>query len=88
MLMRIDKRFVELLNEVSGNSISWEAFRTAYDQRVKEREATNPKRPFSGSAKIARNAPCPCGSGLKYKKCCIIGPEEERNFNPDNDGPF
>lgn len=20
--------------------------------------------------KIARNAPCPCGSGLKYKKCC------------------
>lgn len=20
--------------------------------------------------KIGRNAPCPCGSGLKYKKCC------------------
>lgn len=20
--------------------------------------------------KINRNAPCPCGSGLKYKKCC------------------
>jgi len=22
-------------------------------------------------AKIGRNAPCPCGSGKKYKKCCI-----------------
>lgn len=21
-------------------------------------------------AKIGRNQPCPCGSGLKYKKCC------------------
>ena len=21
--------------------------------------------------KIGRNQPCPCGSGLKYKKCCI-----------------
>jgi uncharacterized protein len=23
----------------------------------------------AGPAKIGRNAPCPCGSGLKYKKC-------------------
>jgi uncharacterized protein len=23
------------------------------------------------SAKIGRNDPCPCGSGLKYKKCCM-----------------
>ena len=21
--------------------------------------------------KVSRNAPCPCGSGLKYKKCCV-----------------
>jgi hypothetical protein len=20
---------------------------------------------------ISRNAPCPCGSGKKYKKCCL-----------------
>jgi len=24
------------------------------------------------TAKIGRNEPCPCGSGLKYKKCCLI----------------
>ncbi len=23
------------------------------------------------SAKIGRNDPCPCGSGKKYKKCCL-----------------
>ena len=22
------------------------------------------------SSKVGRNSPCPCGSGLKYKKCC------------------
>lgn len=23
-------------------------------------------------AKIGRNTPCPCGSGKKYKKCCLM----------------
>lgn len=22
-------------------------------------------------SKIGRNEPCPCGSGMKYKKCCL-----------------
>ncbi len=26
--------------------------------------------PQKSSAKVGRNAPCPCGSGKKYKKCC------------------
>lgn len=26
------------------------------------------------TAEISRNAPCPCGSGRKYKHCCIGGP--------------
>lgn len=30
------------------------------------------RRPFRrNSPKIGRNHPCPCGSGKKYKKCCI-----------------
>jgi hypothetical protein len=29
-------------------------------------------------AKINRNAPCPCGSGKKYKKCCLNKDEEAR----------
>lgn len=23
--------------------------------------------------KIGRNDPCPCGSGKKYKRCCLLG---------------
>ncbi len=23
-------------------------------------------------SKIGRNDPCPCGSGKKYKKCCLM----------------
>ena len=26
--------------------------------------------PVVGAGKIGRNAPCPCGSGKKYKRCC------------------
>ena len=27
-------------------------------------------KPKEAGKKIGRNAPCPCGSGNKYKKCC------------------
>ena len=29
--------------------------------------------------KIGRNDPCPCGSGKKYKKCCI-GKNDDKEF--------
>ena len=29
-----------------------------------------PLQPVAAHPKVARNAPCPCGSGRKYKKCC------------------
>lgn len=28
-------------------------------------------RPIVKDYKIRRNEPCPCGSGKKYKKCCL-----------------
>ena len=31
------------------------------------------------SAKIGRNDPCHCGSGLKYKKCCCAKDEAARS---------
>ncbi|RYZ84342.1 MAG: DUF1186 domain-containing protein, partial [Proteobacteria bacterium] len=27
--------------------------------------------PIRNPVKIGRNDPCPCGSGKKYKKCCL-----------------
>jgi hypothetical protein len=31
---------------------------------------SGPHEPYRTPAKTGRNAPCPCGSGRKYKKCC------------------
>lgn len=36
----------------------------------KDRESRVPVRPAQ-TAKIGRNETCPCGSGTKYKKCCL-----------------
>ena len=30
----------------------------------------NPPKTRIAEKKVGRNAPCPCGSGKKYKKCC------------------
>jgi SWIM/SEC-C metal-binding protein len=30
----------------------------------------NPQKPQISEKKVGRNDPCPCGSGIKYKKCC------------------
>ena len=29
------------------------------------------KKKVEPKPKFSKNAPCPCGSGVKYKKCCI-----------------
>jgi tetratricopeptide (TPR) repeat protein len=34
------------------------------------------------ASKSGRNDPCPCGSGKKYKKCCLPGHEEARKLIP------
>ncbi len=35
------------------------------------------KQPIKKAAKIGPNDPCPCGSGLKYKKCCMQKDKEK-----------
>ncbi len=33
---------------------------------------------------VGRNAPCPCGSGIKYKKCCLNASAGPRPTHPKN----
>ncbi len=35
--------------------------------------------------KIGRNAPCPCGSGKKYKKCCLDKDQQTARKHPNED---
>jgi tetratricopeptide (TPR) repeat protein len=37
--------------------------------------------------KVGRNAPCPCGSGKKYKKCCL-SLHQESSAQEFSAGPF
>ncbi len=39
-----------------------------YDQLKKAPPGPNG---MAVGAKVGRNASCPCGSGLKYKRCCV-----------------
>ena len=39
------------------------------EESVTTRASPHPKR-MAGKPKVGRNAPCPCGSGKKYKHCC------------------
>jgi uncharacterized protein YchJ len=56
------------------------------EQRETEKEQTMLQKLFNGlddnfddkelpyvreTLKVGRNEPCPCGSGKKYKKCCL-----------------
>ena len=40
---------------------------------VGKKPAAQKKLPTQKTVKVGRNDPCPCGSGLKYKKCCGRG---------------
>jgi len=51
--------------EQSAGSMNSE---TLFDPEPETEETTTVRR---NTPKIGRNAPCPCGSGKKYKKCCL-----------------
>ena len=75
--------FLIFLAEEEGVPSQWEwtsavqEARGGFDQALADSERprfapaaqTPEKRP---GAKIGRNDPCPCGSGKKYKKCCLV----------------
>lgn len=53
-----DKSFIKRLQK------HYQMFKRALTRRVKTKQVESSK-------KIGRNDPCPCGSGKKYKKCCL-----------------
>jgi len=42
-----------------------------FRQKLGERAAVLAKERARGRPRFGRNSPCPCGSGVKYKKCCL-----------------
>ena len=59
-------RHHSLITDVAIEMANWACFR--------EDSEPAPPRSSSPAPKIGRNEPCPCGSGKKYKKCCLDRP--------------
>jgi uncharacterized protein len=66
------ERSAEEVAEIRKEALPWlgpSVFEIAeYWKAVAKRPASNRDDPFP---KVGRNDPCPCGSGNKYKKCCL-----------------
>ena len=43
---------------------------TLINDKTVNNNLSHNKKPTNGEKNISRNAPCPCGSGKKYKRCC------------------
>ena len=67
------KMFVDLVFEVMNHSRLWSncGYTPAELSKLRIQSSNVVEQGQSAkSIKVGRNEPCPCGSGLKYKKCC------------------
>jgi preprotein translocase subunit SecA len=85
------KEVLQLVMNLSNNVRLWENNGHTPDEMHKRYEKSNlrplPEKPFGftepnvidfiPSKKIGRNDPCPCGSGKKYKNCCLKKDENQ-----------
>ena len=67
--------FEEMIHEIQQETVTW-LYHVKATSQPQRREAPKeitpaPKKVLDSSGnKVGRNAPCPCGSGKKYKNCC------------------
>ena len=80
-LARLQRHYVMFREDVEGKPYTGKPFKRSGRQRRvvedyfpgKPRDRMSVKRQDS---KVGRNQPCPCGSGKKYKMCCLLMPVE------------
>ncbi|NVN92604.1 MAG: UPF0149 family protein [Desulfuromonadales bacterium] len=68
-----DEELVEMfrltcLGRLTTMTDTFQRYSKAYDTGT--RAGSSKPSLASGKVRVGRNDPCPCGSGLKYKKCC------------------
>ena len=62
--------------EYSNHSHQWQLKGNSLTSLSSEKKRISSET-FKASKKVGRNDPCPCGSGKKYKKCCLA--KDEKN---------
>ena len=62
---RKPQRAMQMIHQATdGMGFSGQATETKSEEQPRKRQ------PVKSAEKVGRNAPCPCGSGKKYKNCC------------------
>ena len=61
-----DNQYTRLVTDTAEELSGWACFQKDTGPSIREILSWN----------VGRNAPCPCGSGKKYKKCCLPKKEE------------
>ncbi|MEL7335017.1 MAG: SEC-C metal-binding domain-containing protein [Planctomycetota bacterium] len=56
---------------IDGKKFDSVNIKTGQDAKQMRRDAAHAKKFAAGRKRPGRNDPCPCGSGRKYKKCCL-----------------
>ncbi len=65
--LKIDPLLIPVVKETDPTIYS---FHMSYSPESYDLGVTRKKLTSASDKKVRRNDPCPCGSGLKYKKCC------------------
>lgn len=73
----------EYFDTFTGTSTA--EIKQAMDDRLAEVQRAAPESRQERRAKIGRNSPCQCGSGLKFKKCCMARTRQVRPTDPVDD---
>ena len=60
----------DLAKEGKGLANDLSYLKENFNNDTTKEESENLNQTVSKSKKISRNAPCPCGSGKKFKHCC------------------
>ncbi len=68
--VKLYKKMVEYKAEHLYTLPQWNGIFTEEEQKTMFTEQKKSKTFVRDSGKVGRNDPCPCGSGLKHKKCC------------------
>lgn len=71
----IMKSVISEEEELEREDVAVNAVATSGNDPNEPQAKESKKQPLRRSSKIGRNQPCPCGSGKKYKNCCL---KEER----------
>jgi len=84
---RLQRHYVLFKEKIEGKPYRGKPFETPglverVEKPIRIRDIFKSKPVSKSISKPGRNEPCPCGSGKKYKQCCMASSKEDENKGP------